>query len=66
MDYRCRKCHKLLFKVTIMGGRVEDIQKKVMVNTSLDRKQVEAKCPKCKHITLYPFEELDKSCSLIN
>lgn len=55
-DYRCKFCHKLLFRVSSFGGDIRT-EEGVYINENFQDLQLEIKCPKCKRINLLTFED---------
>ena len=58
-EFRCKKCHKLLFRLSLKGEFVipEDA-KPITLEKSEARQGIETKCPKCKEVNFYTQEVL--------
>ena len=56
-DYRCKFCHKLLFKI-FYNGRKADIDSSAKIVKDMFSYIVEVKCGKCGHITKFNKEEI--------
>lgn len=56
-DFRCKFCHKLLFKISFLGV-VSEIAKNATVEHKIGQLQIDVKCPKCKKINKVTRDEV--------
>lgn len=59
IDFRCKKCHKLLFRLNFKGEFIipKDAEP-IQLEKTLERHGIETKCSKCKEVNFYAQEVL--------